>query len=257
MQNKSIFYHIGTERTGTTYLQKKIFPLFKKVTYISKFQLKNQKELIEKSVFQNIFISNEFGRNFEQNLKETIKNYPKLRPIIVFRKHSAYLVSQYKRYLKNGYKLKFEDFFHPHQESYFKNEEVQYKNLIQLIETHCHYPPTVFFYEDLIAQPKTFISRFANSVEASIQIPESLPNRIHTSYTENQLSWLLFFLEKFTPKSKLKFKNKSIIYAVLYFSKLLSSFNTKLIHQSQIKLIDDFFDQDWQYCKNYAQKNKK
>lgn len=225
--------------------------MFKDVTYIHKKDYKNHKEIIENSKHPTVFISFELGRDFERDVKAFATNYPDTFPIMVFRKHSGYLASQYKRYLKNGYTLTFDEFFNPQQKSLFSNEEVSYKNLLDTLEENFTNKPYVLMYNDFIKQPVEFCSKIATYIGAKADFPDPLPEAIHVSYTERQLKLLLSFFKSYISSGKLMYKNKFVRYGILYLAKFLPERKGELIPKSSLEAIDKYFEEDWNYCIEY------
>jgi hypothetical protein len=56
-------------------------------------------------------ISCEFDKQFERETEDFSKFFPDTGIIIVFRRHDEWILSQYKRTIKNGFHVKFKDFF--------------------------------------------------------------------------------------------------------------------------------------------------
>ena len=109
--DKNIYFHVGISKTGSTFLQKRVFPRLSKITYIPTNKYHRVFEEIKNCSSTKVLISREFDRQFEREVTLFSIKHRDATPIIVFRKHEDYLVSQYKRFVKNGFKGEIEDFF--------------------------------------------------------------------------------------------------------------------------------------------------
>ena len=125
-----IVIHIGLPKTGSSYLQKNVFPFLKDVNYFRSFGFSMLGDISS----SNTFLFSHEGlsghpwnqpwrdgvpnsHNWMTSFKVTTDNlkqlYPEAHIIVVFRKHGDLLVSLYKQYLHEGGILKFKDFYHP------------------------------------------------------------------------------------------------------------------------------------------------
>ena len=103
---KVIYFHVGISKTGSTFLQKRVFPFLKNIHYIPTRKYFKINEEISSIKQESVLVSREFDRQFEREIELFAKNHQNVVPIIVFRRHDQYLASQYRRFVKNGFKLK-------------------------------------------------------------------------------------------------------------------------------------------------------
>ena len=108
---KIIYFHVGISKTGSTFLQNRVFPKLSKITYIPTNKYHRVFDEIKNCDSNTILVSREFDRQFEREVTLFSSRFPKATPIIVLRKHEEYLASQYKRFVKNGFRGEVEDFF--------------------------------------------------------------------------------------------------------------------------------------------------
>ena len=109
--SSEIYFHVGTGKTGSTFLQARIFPLLNGIYYIPTNRYHKIFQEIEKSSSTKILVSREFDQQLEREVKCFSKKYPNTTPIIVFRRHDSYIASQYRRFVKNGFTGNFQAFF--------------------------------------------------------------------------------------------------------------------------------------------------
>ena len=68
--SKTIFFHVGTSKTGSTFLQNRIFPLLKGIAYIPTNKYHNIYTEIKKIKQKSILVSREFDRQFEDEIEK-------------------------------------------------------------------------------------------------------------------------------------------------------------------------------------------
>ena len=133
----TIYFHVGTGKTGSTFLQTRIFPLLKEIYYIPTNRYHKIFQEIEKSSATKILVSREFDQQLEREVKRFSEKHPSTIPIIVFRRHDGYIASQYKRFVKNGFIGNFQAFFDlQNNEGYFKKSDLDYKSHVALLKKH-------------------------------------------------------------------------------------------------------------------------
>ena len=84
---KIIYFHVGISKTGSTFLQKRVFPFLRNIHYIPTRKYLNINEEILSIKQGNILVSREFDRQFEREVDLFAKNHQNVVPIIVFRRH--------------------------------------------------------------------------------------------------------------------------------------------------------------------------
>ena len=78
---KHIFFHVGISKTGSTFLQQRVFPHLKNIQYIPTHKYHQINDEIKKVKNGPILVSREFDRQFErevdllQNTKKCNSNY--------------------------------------------------------------------------------------------------------------------------------------------------------------------------------------
>ena len=108
---KIIYFHVGISKTGSTFLQQRVFPFIKNIHYIPTKKYFKINEEISGIKQGSILVSREFDRQFEREIASFARNHKTVVPIIVFRRHDQYLASQYRRFVKNGFKYGIKQFF--------------------------------------------------------------------------------------------------------------------------------------------------
>ena len=105
-----IIFHIGLHKTGTTFLQRYVFPKLKNVNlFCTDGRPFNGIEDLEKDKINLISIENLSGSPFSSNeftrytiMEELAKLYPNAKIIVTFRNKNSWLKSLYSQYIKTG-----------------------------------------------------------------------------------------------------------------------------------------------------------
>ena len=129
-----IFVHIGFHKTGTTFLQRKIFPNLKNVNYVHNGKLLNlvgsyEKVLISNEAFSGIPYHWNEKRYYEQfcsNIARLKSIFGNFKVIVGFREPSSMVNSFYKQFLHEGGVLTFEEFFGNHPEAVIQDEDLYF-----------------------------------------------------------------------------------------------------------------------------------
>ncbi|MDH5610014.1 MAG: sulfotransferase domain-containing protein [Cyclobacteriaceae bacterium] len=244
----SIYFHVGLERTATTFLQRNVFPHFNGVHYIPKKQYRVADEIMQQNGDGPFFISHEFDRGFEDEIIRFAGRYPHTKTIIVLRPHTGWLVSQYKRYLKNGYNGSFETFFDlDNDQGIIRHASLSYSGKIDLLTRSFHTPPLVLLYPDIQKDPKMIIQKIASYLGASHDPDQMDLSPRHTSYSEKQLKVLRTFFSYFPAGAKKKWMRYAVLYAAYLIPEFLLN-RQPLISEDYLARIQEAYKKDWENC---------
>lgn len=264
--SKTIFFHVGTSKTGSTFLQNRIFPLLKGIAYIPTNKYHNIYTEIKKIKQKSILVSREFDRQFEDEIEKFSNNYNNVTPIIVFRRHDQYLASQYRRFIKNGYRGEINAFFDLENDAgYFKKVHFNYSYQINYLSQKFKQKPIVLFYDSLKENPEKFALKLSQYLNSSLDLNAVNFNKKHGSYNEKQLKVIKTIGSAFNLRKRRIFKNELLHlmwrfyhaifrYSILYGAILVPSFmlsKTPLIDPLYLERVRKYFDEDWTNCKKY------
>lgn len=265
-----IFFHVGLGKTASTYLQYKVFPFFKDIEFIHrKPKYKRAHEIIAKGNSEKYLISREFDQQLETEVKKFAAYYPDTTAIIVLRRHDSWIASQYRRFVKNGYALKFSEFFDlKTNKGMFSIEDLEFYKKIETLEKYFTKKPLVLFYDDMRKDPFAFFDYIALQIGARYEKEDIKLEKKHSSYSEKQLKAIMR-VSKFVDIRKRNLKRQYLYhfrrffiniirYSTLYTAKLLpDSFFSKddFIDKKELEEVRTFYENDWNLCLEYAQKN--
>lgn len=262
----TIFYHVGTGKTGTTYLQYRVFPKMQGITYLQRTRYVKYPKLIAQSKEKRFLLSREFDQQLEREIKAFAQYYPDTHPIIVFRRHDSYIASQYRRFVKNGFKGRFTDFFDiQNDQGFFKKVDLNYRHQVDLLKRYFTQPPLVLLYEDMRADPKSFFQAIANHIGATLNVEAIDLSRVHTSYSVKQLHFIHRLSQRMDLRKRRIFRNGilhffwrlylgSIRYSVLFLGKYLPvrHGDQPLISPECLETVKNAYAEDWAYVQKIA-----
>ncbi len=253
---KEIIFHCGLERTGTSFLQKQVFPNVSNVEFIfGKFYRQSEK-IIRNSSYNKVLISFELGRNFEKEIEEFAGNYPDSRIILILRRPEEWIASQYRRYVKNGFAESFSSFYSLSEDGFFASDILYFSRNISFIQKRFTTPPLILDYETLKVDPRKFLDLL--KTKTGIEFDPNLINTEarHVSYNDNSLTLLLSinrtinlkrrYSSKF-PEKLFQLLSKSIRYTTLFIGRFIPA-TEPLIPKEDLKEIKEHFSKDWEQC---------
>ena len=268
--NKNIYFHVGISKTGSTFLQKRVFPKLSKITYIPTNKYYRIFEEIQSCDSKNILVSREFDRQFEREVTLFSSRYRTATPIIVLRKHEEYLASQYRRFIKNGFKGEVEDFFDlENDKGFFKIIHLRFSYQIKVLKDKFENDPIVLFHDELRSSPREFVKDFCSLTLSDIDLKKVNFKKKHISYSEKQLKTIKAVSKYFNLKKRVVFSSPFFNlflrlyqaffrYGILYLSLVVPGFvysKKPLIDPAYLKKVRLHFKNDWESCLKY--KNRK
>ena len=168
---KIIYFHVGISKTGSTFLQQRVFPILKNIHYIPTRKYHKINEEISSIKKGNILVSREFDRQFEREVDLFAKGHKNAIPIIVFRRHDQYLASQYRRFVKNGFKHDVKRFFDIDNDlGFFKKIHFNFTHQVNYLKTAFDTEPLVFVYDDLKRSSGDFIQKLSSLINAQVDL---------------------------------------------------------------------------------------
>jgi hypothetical protein len=150
------FIHVGMHKTGTTFMQKAVFPKFKNITYVKPNTLLDgylRLELNGPCLISNERLAGRLWATLEQvdaSLKRLSEIFPGAVILMSFRPHESFIVSSYKQYLHQGGILRFKDYFDFTDDSgLMKREQFLFAPRVEMVRKHFGRPPFVFLQQEI------------------------------------------------------------------------------------------------------------
>lgn len=272
MNRPEIYIHTGMGRTGSTFLQHRVFPRFKGICYRRHIKFRKAIRLINKGKQAKYLISGEMEyKKLERHMKEFSSHFPDSRPIIMLRRQDEWLASQHRRFVKSGHAIHFTDFLHLEDDhGFWERDWLKFMGNIEILEKYYTHKPLVLFFDELKTDPELTINILANYTGASVNISGLNLAPRHASYKEKQLRTVYTLSKKIRlvnkKPSRYKVVNRLVNlfknmlrYTTLYISPVLPntwlSKDLFLPDKDQLESVRNYFKEDWDQCLEYARKN--
>jgi hypothetical protein len=267
---KQIFFHVGLGKTASTWLQNKVFNKLEGIYYVHPAKYRNAIKIINSTTYNKYLVSREMDQQLEREVIKFSTVFPHTTPIIVLRSNESWIASQYRRFVKNGYALSFEEFFDvDNNNGFWKRSDLYFYDKLLILEKYFQHKPLVLFYEDLKTNPFNFIDRIVTFTQTTYSKNRISPEPHHTSYNEKQLKVMLGVSKYLFTKnphykgsrvqSWLKRRSRMLLSYLILFPALVipDVFISKqtLISAEQLGKIKNFYADDWQKCREYARRN--
>ncbi|ADE15278.1 hypothetical protein Nhal_2181 [Nitrosococcus halophilus Nc 4] len=258
------YFHVGMHKTGTTFMQKNVFPKFHGIKYLppwspfDRFLRLHDKE--------NYLYSNErlagilwaTQSQVDSSLKQLSDLFPSSRILISFRRHDGFIVSSYKQFLHEGGTLKFEEYFDINNDrGFMKKDQFLYKNRIDSITKHFGDIPFTFLQDEikkdlqcLLKDIEKFIGAAAPKLE---EINMQFMNTGVSYYQAKVLRWLNQFAHShLNPDGRFKIKNaftSAFRLEPRQFSQHWLGFlpDKDFLTSEQRQKIIEYYKEDWNY----------
>jgi hypothetical protein len=273
LKNPEIYIHTGMGRTGSTFLQHKVFPKFGNIYYRRHTKFRKAAKLIKKGKHERFLISGEMEyKKLERQMKVFSSHFPDARPVIMLRRQDEWLASQHRRFVKSGYALRYSEFLHLHDDSgFWERDWLRFMGNIEILEKYYTHKPLVLFFDELKADPQRVITQLANYMGATVHMSNINLSPKHASYNKKQLRAVYTLSKKINLVNKkpshYKIVNslinifKNILrYSTLFLSPIIPatwlSKDSFLPEAEQLSELRAHFSEDWDQCVEYARKNK-
>lgn len=284
--------HVGIHKTGTTFLQKEVFPKLREA-HFARWEIDIEEVINEES--ENLIISNEslsgrpwgienqgymtlgekrynIGGNkmqgnserntwiddFEEKIIKISNTFPDAGVAICFRKHDEIINSLYKQYILEGGTGRLRSLFDiERNKGIVKKKDLYYMERVQIIRKYLETEPYVFLYEDIKEDYKSCICEMMTYFDIEKDGIEDTKSRKHNASKGKYRYEIIRAMNKLKVKRNVigKLARKKIIDNIKYkiLDKNILDFEEKqVIKNSTKKKIRDNYKEDWRNIKSYS-----
>jgi hypothetical protein len=265
----TVYFHVGLPKTASTFLQRNVFPFFKGIQFVKKHDFLQHKGIVASTDMPAVLIYTELDLNGDsgfQKMASVARDYQGAKPIIVFRKHGAWVGSKYKYYLRKHGMLSFEDYFDMDNDNgELKEKSLRFYEKIELLEKHYGERPLVMFQEEFQYEPMKAIAAIAKYVGASYDENDIRITTVKKSYSQHSLYYVRklnrwYKYDHSTIKSSfLKVLYKKFSGGILHLTAFVAGVfepskdkAKKVLPKASTARINERYAADWNRCIDYA-----
>lgn len=269
MVQPRVFLHLGIPKAASTYLQLKVFPKLKGLTYYRKKYFKQFPKIVKKAAADDgpLLFSSEMYNRLEERAEKISTDFPNAGVILVFRRQDSWIKSKYKYYLwKNGNK-DFRDFLDIYNDQgLWKQADLYYQPKIEAIENLFNKQPLILLLDELQEPRGRFLAKLQNYTGTKLDPSAMRGQKVKTAFSDKQLILLRAFNKSFPYKKPQHwprfFKqlhmncrqgiNYLVAFSAIFFPN--SYFSDKvLVPESDLAAIRETYTNDWNNCRAKAQ----
>ncbi|MFW5890171.1 MAG: sulfotransferase family protein [Marinilabiliaceae bacterium] len=254
-----VFFHLGLPKTGSTFLQRRIFPYIPGIHFFKKHHFRKYHDLKPVNG-EKYFFTFEKDINVKPEMDEIKKKFPENSYVIlVFRPHYSWIVSKYKNYIRKFGHLNFDQYFSTTKKDCYLDIGPDFYSSIADYATKLFNGRVLLLnYEELKQSPENFMQKIYNFMglnEEEVIISRKI---LKPSFSDNQL----VILRKFNRLIQYKKLNSPIrtvnqiyykihhflLHTVAFFAQFVP-INTKDFKKeiaSGKDKIEAFFKNDWE-----------
>jgi hypothetical protein len=263
-----LFLHVGLHKTGTTFLQRNVFPVWPGLTYL---KWRNIEYLIRLQAGNIYLMSCEgFSGATFASLDERCRGlhrlgamFPGAYPIIGVRRHGDFLASLYSQYIRYGGKESISGFFALSKSAahtIFQRESISFRRLIEETEVAFQRAPFVYDMRKMFGDMPAFLQDLGAYLGLPAPSLGSIVNKVENSGLGRWQANILRWINDIT-QARFSYDGRNRPYARLarlhldpptVCTGLLGYLPSPPLVDRKIKQqIDDCFEEDWNYVQSY------
>lgn len=266
-----VFFHAGTGRAASRWLQEQVFPVFRGVRYVARTRFKRSAGIVRRGGDLPVLVSRQLGhRELTPAVEWFARAAPAARPILVLRRHDEWLRSVYLREIKELRYVPFEAFVDfERDEGVRPRSSALFRERIRVLEDHFEHRPLVLFFNELVEDPRGFVRTIADYVGASYDEAAISFRPSNRSYRDRQYRFLREAGRRWPARSGersqpaplrwLRVRGRRLAWHVglalgrVAPERILSP--DPLLTGEQLARVRACYEADWQACVDYARRH--
>lgn len=257
LKESTVYFHLGLPKTGSTYLQAKVFPKMPKIKYFRKYYYNKYRNLNPRDG-EKYFFTCEMDVTLFEEMDSIKRKFPdNAFIIVVFRKHFSWIISKYKNHIRKFGWIKFKKFFSPGEEGLLDISRHFYSELADAFFEKFGDRVLLLNYDELKESPGSFVRKiydFLDLPDEDIVYSRAVVKR---SFSNNQLKILRNFNNfyrydairtKYHIINWVHYKYRHLLlHTVAFFARFIpvrtADFQNELLEDKET--IENYFQEDW------------
>ena len=266
-----VFFHVGSGRAASRWLQERVFPRFRGVRYIPRTRFRQSAKAVRQGGELPVLVSRQLGyRELTPAVEWFSRAAPAARPILILRRHDGWLRSVYLREIKELRYVPFEAFIDLERDQGVRpRSSALFRERIRVLEDHFEHRPLVLFFDQLVADPRGFVRTIADYVGASYDEAAISFRPSNRSYRDRQYRFLREVrrwcpverreepapaaLRWFRVRSRRLAWHAGVALGRVVPERILSA--DPLFTAEQLARARAFYETDWEACVDYARRH--
>lgn len=258
----NVFFHLGLEKTGSTFYQGSVFKHLRGIQYHRKSKFRRFEEILEAAPNEKHLFSFETDRQLYPTVDRVADLLPNARVFIILRRQDSWLSSKYNYHIrKHGHKTLREFFDLQGDTGEWKKDEFYLRPKIEYIESKLKHPVLFLNYSELKEDPEKYVGRMIDfmgvelSPEANIHKPRKKAftlkqNRVLKAFNRMYRYQHLGSSSRFLNRSWYKYR-EFLLHAVAFFAQFIPSAwvsKEPLIDKAYLEEVRAFYEEDWSFA---------
>ncbi|MBT3647406.1 MAG: hypothetical protein HN542_04105 [Flavobacteriales bacterium] len=258
----NLCFHLGLEKTGSTFLQLTVFQNLEGVSYHRKSRFKLFEKIVADYPEANHLFTFETDRELFPSIDKIVKTRPDAKVILILRRQDSWLSSKYYYHIrKHGFKTLKEFFNLETGEGEWEKEEFLLRPKIEYLESHFTTPILFLNYDELKKSPEQYVQLILDYCGAKLKPGVDLHKRRKRAFSVKQNRVLMAFNKLYKYEhlgSKSRFWNKLwykyrefLLHIVAFLAQFVPGFlvsDEALVDKDYLEQVKAHYQEDWEFA---------
>ena len=257
-----VFFHLGLEKTGSTFLQYSIFNNLKGIRYHRKSRFKYFPKLLSKYPTEKHLFTFETDAELFNTVDIVAEKIPEANIILILRRQDSWLSSKYNYHIRKHGRTPFSKFLDlRNDDGFLKKESFYLKPKIEYIESKIKGKILFLNYHELKHDPEQYVQRITSFLGAELKPGTDVINPRKKAWTLKQ-NRVVFAFNKFYQYEHLgsntRFLNRTWykyhefqIHTIAFLARFIPSSwvsNKPLIDKEFLEDVRTYYAEDWKFA---------
>lgn len=262
VDQSNIYFHLGLEKTGSTFYQNTIFKNLKGLKYHRKSRFKRFEKILEKDPHGKHLFAFETDIEFFNTVDKVAKYLPEARVFIILRRQDSWLSSKYHYHIrKHGYSSLREFFDLKNDAGERKKDEFYHRKKIDYIESKIKTPILFLNYSELKEDAEKYVGRIISFLGAELDSSADIHKPRKKAFSLKQNRILMRFNRMYKYKkantgskfwNKVHYKYREfLLHIVAFFGQFVPKAwvsKDPIIDKEYLEEVREYFEEDWKYA---------